>query len=183
MQNGPDGLAAAATGKSRPHQPDQAAQRPARLWISADYGWATEHAKEGGRVLLRGAHFVIEGGGNLWAKGGGHRCADTAAPRGRGCCSGAASPSPSAAAAPCVRRLQWHTGLEQSHAGRGTVRGCGHAWHSEPSGANRSRSGPSACDQRVTPVLTRLSFSKTIISGRLPPQPSYTTFDLKLDAV
>jgi hypothetical protein len=63
MQNGPDCLAAAATGKSCLHQPNQAAQRPAWLRISADYGRA-------GCVLLRGAHFVIEGGGNLRAKGG-----------------------------------------------------------------------------------------------------------------
>src|ERR1700712_2119432 len=63
MQNGPDRLAAAAAAKLRPHQPDPAAQRPAWLRISADY-------RRAGCLLLRGAHFVIEGGGNLGAKGG-----------------------------------------------------------------------------------------------------------------
>ena len=63
MQNRPNGFTAAAAGKLCLHQPDQATQRPAWLRISADYRWT-------GGLLLRAADLVIEGGGNLWAKGG-----------------------------------------------------------------------------------------------------------------
>ena len=63
MQNRPDGFAPAAAGEARLYQPDQTAERPAWLGLSANYGWT-------GRLSLRGTDLLIEDGGNLWAKGG-----------------------------------------------------------------------------------------------------------------
>src|ERR1700760_3175171 len=62
VQGGADGLAAARTGKPRPHKPDQPLERPARLRVGAGYGWP-------GRLALSSADRCTERGLDLRAKG------------------------------------------------------------------------------------------------------------------
>jgi hypothetical protein len=83
-------------------------------------------------------------------RGGGHRCADIPAPRGRAHCKHAASPSRSVDGEPCVPPRPWRSHLARSHAEQGNARGCEDERRSRPDGANPPASGPSAHDQRAT---------------------------------
>ena len=115
-------------------------------------------------------------------KGGGRRCADTTAPRGRVRCSRAASPSQSAGGGRCVLRRAWRRSLVRCRGGQGSVRGCGHAGQSGPGGAGPPTSDPSVHDQLVAPVLAR-PFRKTVIWAEAITLPSNPTMGFELDVV
>src|SRR4051794_20474069 len=119
-------------------------------------------------------------------RGGGHRCADSSTPRGRGHCRRAASPSRSALAVPCVRQPPWHNCRRQFRAAPGSVRGCGDGRHSGPDGVDPQPSGPSADDQLVTLIRKSLVPMEIIISeqqnsqpGGKPTVPKWTRFNAK----
>jgi len=63
VQGSTDGLTAAEAAKPRPHKRNQALEGPARLRVSAHYGWY-------GGSALRGADCFTERGLDLWAKRG-----------------------------------------------------------------------------------------------------------------
>ena len=115
-------------------------------------------------------------------KGGGHRYADTAAPRGRAHGRHAASPSPSAGGGRYRLRRAWRSPVVRCHEGQGNARGCGHAEQSGPGGADPPTSVPNAHDQFVTLVGAR-PFRKTVMRETAATQPSTPTMDFKLDAV
>ena len=115
-------------------------------------------------------------------KGGGRRCADTAAPRGRVRCNRAAIPSPSAGGARCMLRPAWRRSLVRCRGGQGNARGCGHAGQSGPGGAGPPTSVPSVHDQLATPVSAK-PFRKTLIWETALTQPSTPTMGPKLDVV
>ena len=115
-------------------------------------------------------------------KGGGHRCADTAAPRDRVHCSRAASPSRSACGGRCTLRRAWCSPLVRCHGGQGSARGCEHAEQSGPGDADPPTSGPNVHDQLVTPVEAR-PFRKTVIWETAVIPPSTPTMGSKLDVV
>ena len=88
-------------------------------------------------------------------KGGGRRCADRAAPRGRVRCRHAPSPSPSADGARYGWRSPSHTRLAQPRAAREIARASAGDRHAVPNRANPPLSAPSGSHQHVTPVLKK----------------------------
>jgi hypothetical protein len=105
MQGGADRLPAAGPVEPLAHPANQTAQRPARRRIGAGYG-----PECGG--ALGGTDCFAEAGFDLRAKGGGRRCADRSAPRGRGCCRDAATPAPSAGDGASARQRAWRNSPE-----------------------------------------------------------------------
>ena len=88
-------------------------------------------------------------------KGGGRRCADNAAPRGRVRCRCAPSPSPSADGARYGWRSPSRPRLVQSRAARETARASAGDRHAAPNRASPPLSGSSGSHQHVTPVLRK----------------------------
>ena len=116
-------------------------------------------------------------------KGGGHRCADTAAPRGRGRCRRAPSPSPSADGACCGWRSALRTRLVQSHAAPETARVSADEGHAAPNRASPPLSDPSGSHQHVTPVLRKLCVGESPHMATHGSWPSQKTTGPKLDGV
>src|SRR5215213_8173320 len=160
VQGGADGLAAAWAGESRSHKADQPPERPARLRVGAAY-------RRPGRVSLGSADLRTERGLDLGAKGGRPPCADTAPPRDRLRCSGAATPSRSAGAGRCVWPLRSHNLLARSRARPESARGCEHEGRSGPSRAGLPLSGPNVHGQHATPSRTPLR--RKIVIWQPPP--------------
>src|SRR5690349_4789596 len=75
LQRAADGFAAVAVAELLPHEANQTAQRPA--WLYRGSG-----NRRTGRLAFCGANLLAKRGGNIRAKGGGHRCVDRSAPRG-----------------------------------------------------------------------------------------------------
>ena len=75
-------------------------------------------------------------------RGGGHRCADKSAPRGRAYCKHAPSPSRCGGGERCVPPRLWRSRLARSHAGQENARGFGDEQRSGPDGANPPVFGP-----------------------------------------
>src|SRR5689334_11340613 len=115
VQRAADGLAAEAAAELLSHEANQAPQRPA--WRYLGSGGRT------GRLAFRGANLLAKRGGDIRTKGGGHRCVDKSAPRGRVHCRRAANPSRFARVVRCVRQPPWHNRLRRSRAAPGSVRG------------------------------------------------------------
>jgi hypothetical protein len=115
-------------------------------------------------------------------KGGDHRCADTAAPRGRVRRSCAANSSRSAGGGRYGLRRAWRSPLVRCRGGQGNARGCEHAEQSGPGGADPPTSVPNAHDQFVTPVSAR-PFRKTVMWETAATPPSTPTMGFKLDVV
>src|SRR4051794_13357116 len=84
VQRPADGLAAEATAELRLHEANQTPQRPAWLYLGPS-------DRRTGGLALCGANLLAKRGGDVRAKGGGHRCADTSPPRGRVHCRRAAN--------------------------------------------------------------------------------------------
>jgi hypothetical protein len=101
-------------------------------------------------------------------RGDGLPCADTAPPRGRLRCSGAATPSRSAGAGRCARPLRSRNLLARSRARPESARGCAHGRHSGPSRADPPRSDPNVHGQHATPRQTPHR-RKTVIWQPPPP--------------
>ena len=81
-------------------------------------------------------------------RGDGPPCADTAPPRGRLRCSGAATLLPSAGVGRCARPLRSRNRLARSRATPESARGCERGRHSRPSRAGPPLSGPNVHGQR-----------------------------------
>ena len=175
VQNRADGFTAAQAAKPRLHEANQPLQRPAGFRVGAGDGWA-------GRFLLGCADLCAEGGSMSGQKGGGRRCADTTAPRGRVRCSRAASPSQSAGGGRCVLRRAWRRSLVRCRAGQGSARGCAHAGQSGPGGAGSPTSDPSAHGQLVTWVLMISSATNPHL-GTAAASLNTRTTGFKLDGV
>jgi hypothetical protein len=115
-------------------------------------------------------------------KGGGHRCADTSAPRGRVRCRHA-SPLPSADGARCGWRSPSRTRPAQSHAERETAHASAGAGHAAPDRASPPLSDPSGSHQHVTPIRTKPLARESPHMGTAGSQPSQQTTGPKLDGV
>jgi hypothetical protein len=115
-------------------------------------------------------------------RGGGHRCADRSAPRGRVHCRRAANPSRFAPVVPCVRQPRWPNCLGQSRATPGNVHASGDVLRSGPDGADPQPSGSSAHDQLVTLIRKSLVHGKPSYGNSKMPSQGETN-DLKVDTV
>ena len=116
-------------------------------------------------------------------KGGGRRCAGTAAPRGRGCCRRAPSPSPSADGAHYGWRSPSRTHLAQPRAARKTARASAGDEHAAPNCASPPLSDPSGSHRHVTPVLKKSRIGETPHMETHGSPPSQKTTGPKLDRV
>ena len=159
-------------GSSRGSRCGQTARAPSRPDAAASSAAAD-------RLRLRAARRLCAGRRGLTSprlasisgqRGGGRRCADRPAPRGRACCRDAATPSPSAGGGPCVRPPAWRSFLERCHRGPESARGCADEGRSAPAAADPPASGPTVHSQRVTPVLTEPPSGKAAIWGCLAPK-------------
>ena len=101
VQGTADRLTAAATTKLSATQPTK------RRKVQRGAGSAPASGRR--RGLLGGADDLAEPGLDLGQKGGGHRCAERSAPRGRACCRGAATPSRSAGGGGCAPPPAWRS--------------------------------------------------------------------------
>ena len=102
-------------------------------------------------------------------KGGGRRCADKAALRGRVRCRHAPSPSPSVDGARYGWRSPSRTRLAQSRAAQETARASVGEGHAAPNCASPPLSDPSGSHQHVAPVLKKSRIGETPhILGKLP---------------
>ena len=116
-------------------------------------------------------------------KGGGHRCADTTAPRGRVRCRRAPSPSLSADGACSGWRSPSRSRLAQSRAARETARASAGDRHAAPNRATPPLSDPSGSHQHVTPLLKKPCVGETPHMATQGSPPSQKTTDPKLDGV
>ena len=116
-------------------------------------------------------------------KGGGRRCADTAAPRGRVRCRYAPSLSPSADDARYGWRSASRTRLAQPRAARETARASADEGHAAPNRANPPLSDPSGSHQHVTPVLKKSRVRESPHMATHGSRPSQKTTGPKLDGV
>ncbi len=173
----------AARMVSRQHRrPNRACTKPTSRF-SVQRGFGSAPATGGAAASCWAARISAPSAAAMSGqKGGGRRCADTAAPRGRVHCSHAASPSRSAGGGRSVLRRASRRPLVQCRGGQGSARGCERAEQSGPGGANPPTSGPSVHDQFVTPVGAR-PFRKTVIWETAVTQPSTPTMSFKLDVV
>ena len=116
-------------------------------------------------------------------KGGGRRCADKAALRGRVRCTHAPSPSPSADGARYGWRSPSRTRLVQSRAAQETARASAGDRHAAPNRASPPLSDPSSSHQHVIPVLKKPRVGETPHMETQGLQPSQKTTGPKLDGV
>ena len=100
-------------------------------------------------------------------KGGGRRCADKAALRGRVRCRHAPSPSPSPDGARYGWRSPSRTRLAQSRAAQETARASVGEGHAAPNCASPPLSDPSGSHQHVAPVLKKSRIGETPIWRRM----------------
>jgi hypothetical protein len=116
-------------------------------------------------------------------KGGGHRCADTSAPRGRARCRHAPSPSLSADDVRFAWQAPSHPRLAQSRARREIARASGEAGRAAPNRASPPLSDPSGWHQHITPVRKKPLARETRHMGTQTSRPSQQTTGPKLDGV
>src|SRR3954453_20434596 len=116
-------------------------------------------------------------------KGGGRRCADKAALRGRVRCRRAPSPSPSADGARYGWRSPSRTHLAQSRAAQETARASAGEGHAAPNCESPPLSDPSGSQRHVTPVLKKSRIGGTPYMETHGSRPSQKTTGPKLDGV